>query len=396
MSDSSKPEPSEGRRDRRNHDRTIPDHRPSQWLTEFMVELGPIHEALDLPDLYAGIARAVIMALGADACLISVLDDDRDVLRDVAASVRPPTQLNRVAESYLLDGFPVTREVLRSGDPVEISLSDPHAHPTETRFLHELDFQRVLIHPLTIEGANIGTVEVYREEDRPFRFDDPKQIALITSYASTAHSRIRLTSQVDLHYTATIAALASALEARDPETNAHTGRIKDYAVALAEAMQVPPDVRRSVMLGSLLHDVGKIGIRDSILLKPGPLSPEEWSIMRTHPAVGEKMLSGVEFLRGALPVVRHHHERWDGAGYPDGLARHDIPIGARIVAVCDAFDAMTSDRPYRRAAPVDEATQTLLQGARTQWDPDCVGLLVDVIQSFGDGALNGAFVRYAS
>lgn len=377
-------------------DPTAKEQPPSRWLSELMAELSPIHEAHDLPDLYAGLARSIMRSLAADGCLVSLLSDDGDVLRDVAASVRPPTKLNSVAESYRLRDFPVTQQVIRSGSAVEISVSDPSAHATEKSFLDDLGFKRVLIHPLNVEGRTIGTVEAYRAVDRPFRADDPQLIALITTFADPAHARIRLASELESHYTATIAALASTLEARDPETNAHTGRIKDFAVALAEAMKVPAEIRQAVLLGALLHDVGKIGIPDAILLKDGPLSEDEWAVMKKHPQIGEKMLKDVDFLRPALPIVKHHHERWDGTGYPDRLAQEDIPLGARIVAVCDSFDAMTSDRPYRRALPLNLATQELLDGAGTQFDPTCAALLVEVVRSFGESGLDGAFVRYAT
>lgn len=368
----------------------------AQWLSEFIVDLGPIQEARDLPDLYAGLARCVVKALGADACLVSLLDGGGHILRDVAASVRPSHELNTVAASYLLKDFPVTDEVIRTGVPVWISRSDPDAHPSETDFLGEIGFHQVLICPLKVEGTTIGTVEAYRKSESPFGGDDPKQIGLIASFAASAHSRIRLAAELDTHYTATIAALASALEARDPATNAHTSRIKDYAVAIADAMQVAPEVRRAVRLGALLHDVGKIGIPDAILLKPRPLTPDEWAIMRTHPHVGEAMLKDVDFLKPALPIIRHHHERWDGAGYPDCIAGENIPLGARIVAVCDAFDAMTADRPYRHAMPVGMAIEELQNGAGSQFDPLCVQLLVGVVKSFGETILENAFVRYAS
>jgi HD-GYP domain-containing protein (c-di-GMP phosphodiesterase class II) len=187
----------------------------------------------------------------------------------------------------------------------------------------------------------------------------------------------------------------SALEARDPYTQKHTGRIRDMAMALAGSLQLPGEERRALRLGSILHDVGKIGVPDSILLKPGPLSEEEWEVMRTHPVVGEGMLRGMEFLAPALPIIRHHHERWDGSGYPDGLAGERIPRGARIVAVCDAFDAMTSDRPYRRALDSTAACRELLAQAGKQFDPTSAALLVEIVSDLGEGRLEERFIRYA-
>jgi HD-GYP domain-containing protein (c-di-GMP phosphodiesterase class II) len=167
-------------------------------------------------------------------------------------------------------------------------------------------------------------------------------------------------------------------------------------MALSVAMQLSGEQRRAVKLGSILHDVGKIGIPDAILRKPGKLTDEEWQVMKTHALVGEKMLHSVDFLRPALPIIRHHHERWDGGGYPDGVAGADIPIGARIVAVCDSFDAMTSDRPYRRAMSIQDAFNELLSCAGSQFDPKCAALLVDVVSHMGEQRLEERFVRYAS
>lgn len=365
-------------------------------MSDLMDELGPMQGAVELPDLFAALARAVVGALRADACLVSLLDQDRGVIRDIAASVVPPAKLNTVAEEYPLSDYPATQAVVYTGDSLEVSTSNPDADPAERRLLGELGFSRVLICRFALEGKAIATVETYRVEDRPFRRDDPRQIDLLCAFAGNAYSRIQLAAKLETHYTETIEALASALEAKDPYTQAHAGRIRDIASALGAAMKIPLEDRRAVRLGSILHDVGKIGIADSVLLKPGPLTDEEWTIMQSHPEIGERMLTGIDFLGPVLPVIRHHHERWDGRGYPDGLAGEEIPVAARIVSVCDAFDAMTSDRPYRKALPADAAFESLLQNSGTQFDPNCATLLVDVVSKMGDEHLEEKFIRYAS
>ena len=359
-------------------------------------DFAPMQQAIDLPGLYAGLARAVRRAVAADGCLISILNEDRTILRDVAASVATPAKLNVVAEEYPLSRFPLTKSVLETGNVVEVSVNDPDADPSERDFLVELGFQRCLISSLNVSEGAIGTIEVYRLSDKPFRQDDPSQIEVVAAFAASSYSRIQLAAKLESQYTATIEALTSALEARDPYTQAHTSRIRDIAVGMAVAMQVPEETRRSVHFGALLHDVGKIGVSDAILQKAGPLTDEEWAVMRQHPLIGERMLEKVEFLKSALPVVRHHHERWDGTGYPDGLARNEIPVGARIVAVCDAYDAMTSDRPYRKAMSSDRACEELLAHAGTQHDPLCTSLLVDVISKVGEEDIEERFVRYSS
>jgi HD-GYP domain-containing protein (c-di-GMP phosphodiesterase class II) len=358
--------------------------------------LEPMEEATDAGDLFAGLARATVSALKADACLVSLVDRERDVLRDVAASVVPPARLHAIAEEYALTEFPATRRVIETGAPLEVSVVDADADAAERSFLREAGFARVLITRIAFEANTVGTIETYRLLDHPFREDDVSRLEVLATFARNAHSRIQLAARLESHYTETIEALVSALEARDPYTQAHAGRIRDTASALAVAMQLPPDEKRAVKLGSILHDVGKIGISDAILLKPGPLTDEEWAIMRSHPLIGERMLTGIDFLSSALPVIRHHHERWDGAGYPDGIGAQHIPIGARIVAVCDAFDAMTSDRPYRPALALDVACEELLRGAGDQFDPTCASLLVDIVSHMGGERLEERFVRYAS
>ncbi|MBI4609553.1 MAG: response regulator, partial [Candidatus Rokubacteria bacterium] len=155
--------------------------------------------------------------------------------------------------------------------------------------------------------------------------------------------------ELQVTYWTTLEALGSALDTRDVGTEAHSRRVHGYALTTARAHGVPEELIKDIEHGVLLHDIGKIGIPDAILLKPGPLTPEEWKIMRTHPEVGRRLVERIPFLRQAAPIVYHHHERWDGTGYPLGLKGEQIPLGARIFAVVDAFDAMTFDRPYSKA-----------------------------------------------
>jgi len=179
-------------------------------------------------------------------------------------------------------------------------------------------------------------------------------------------------------YKETVAALASALESKDTGTRAHSQRVQRYALELSGSVGSDLVEDPSVEYGFLLHDVGKIGIPDRILQKPGPLNGGETRLMRTHTLLGEQMLGGVAFLQGeGLRVVRSHHERWDGSGYPDGLTGTDIPLSARIFAVADSLDAMTSDRPYRPALTWAEAGREIVGESRSQFDPAVVKAFVD-------------------
>ena len=173
-------------------------------------------------------------------------------------------------------------------------------------------------------------------------------------------------------YKSTLEALGSALDTRDVGTEAHSRRVHGYSMATAKEFGVPEHQLSDIAHGVLLHDIGKIGIPDAILLKPGPLTPEEWKVMRRHPEIGRRLIESIPFLREAVPIVYHHHERWDGSGYPLGLKGEDIPLGARIFAVVDAYDAMTYDRPYSKAIAVEDAKAEIHRCAGTHFDPTVV------------------------
>ena len=179
-------------------------------------------------------------------------------------------------------------------------------------------------------------------------------------------------------YEALLVALARALEAKDDETEGHSERVTAYALRLGRALGLRREALEDLRRGALLHDLGKIGIPDAVLRKPGPLTEEEKALMRTHPLIGDRILEGLPALQGARGVVRHHHERFDGRGYPEGLQGEEIPLLARIFAVVDAYDAMTSDRPYRRALSHGEALAAIAREAGKQFDPQVVRVFLRV------------------
>jgi len=173
-------------------------------------------------------------------------------------------------------------------------------------------------------------------------------------------------------YRSTLKALTTALETRDQETHGHSERVVSYSLRLGREYGLNREEMKALEFGSLLHDIGKIGVPDSILRKPGKLTDEEWVLMREHPMHGQQILRGIEFLQGAARVVAQHHEKWDGSGYPLGLQEHEIDVNARIFAVADAFDAITSDRVYRRGKSYEAAAQELDEWAGRQFDPKVV------------------------
>jgi putative two-component system response regulator len=184
-------------------------------------------------------------------------------------------------------------------------------------------------------------------------------------------------------------ALARAVEARDRHTIHHAERVGRYAEAIGAAHGLTPEDCELLYQGGVLHDLGKIAIPDAILLKPGPLTDEEFAVMKSHSVEGERICLSLRSIAHYLPIIRHHHERIDGAGYPDHLFGKDIPLGARIAAISDAWDAMVSDRPYRRGLDHEEALRRMRQGAGSQWDARLVRLFLDLL----DGGLSERVTR---
>ncbi len=179
--------------------------------------------------------------------------------------------------------------------------------------------------------------------------------------------------KLDNTYTFTLRALVTALDTRDEETQGHSMRVVHYTLKIARLMGITdPNISKVLEYGALLHDIGKIGIPDAILRKPGKLTTDEWVIMKQHPKIGYEILNRIEFLEEASIMVLHHHENFNGNGYPSGLKEEEIPIGSRIFAVADTMDAMTSDRPYRKALPLDAVSSELKKFSGQQFDPQVV------------------------
>ncbi len=178
--------------------------------------------------------------------------------------------------------------------------------------------------------------------------------------------------------------LAEALEAKDPYTKGHCGRTAVYAMALGRELKLSEVELETLEFGAFLHDIGKIGVKDSVLLKPGPLDDDEWKHMKIHPVVGYQIAVQLDMLKPMIACIRNHHERWDGSGYPDGLKGEAIPMLARIVCLADAYDAMATDRPYKRAIPIDECKIILRRQAGPQFDPHLVELFIqrEIMESF--------------
>jgi cyclic di-GMP phosphodiesterase len=199
-----------------------------------------------------------------------------------------------------------------------------------------------------------------------------RQELVTTIRSRLARSHQLLLAQLQQAYESSLIMLANAIELRDQYTGGHVERVRDYAAAIAAQLGWASTRLSHLQYGSILHDIGKIHILESVLSKPAQLNEDEWVEMRQHPIIGVEMIKNIPFLAPAIPVIRSHHERWDGAGYPDGLSGEDIPISARIVAVADSLDAMTTSRSYRVALKPVEAMQEVVNSSGSHFDPEIV------------------------
>ncbi|MRR07786.1 MAG: response regulator, partial [Deltaproteobacteria bacterium] len=233
--------------------------------------------------------------------------------------------------------------------------------------LKPFDIDRVL---LTIRNS----LEKQRllSENREYQANLEKQVEEQTRQIRTAME------DLNLAYNHTLTALVRALDAREKETGSHSERVMGYTMLLGETMGIQEKDLSVMARGALLHDIGKIGISDNILLKPAKLDEGEWRDMKRHPQLGYDILSGIKFLKGPAEMVLAHHERFDGSGYPNGLSRHDIPLGARIFSLVDTLDAMTSDRPYRMALPFNAVICEVERCRGTQFDPEIVDVFLSI------------------
>jgi HD-GYP domain-containing protein (c-di-GMP phosphodiesterase class II) len=258
-----------------------------------------------------------------------------------------------------------------------------------------MDVRSELVSPLWVGDQLWGAINLEALEAKAFDEDDARLVQTVADQVGSALRSALLYEQLDRAYIGTAEALAAALEAKDSYTAHHARSILEHADSVGLLLGLDDNARRVLRFAGIFHDIGKIAVPEMILNKRGPLDDSEWQIVERHTLVGEQILAPVEFLAAVRPLVRHEHERWDGSGYPDGLAGEAIPLGSRIILACDAYHAMTSDRPYRGAMPAPDARGELLCNAGTQFDPGVVEALLEVLAADDDSVaddLRGDYV----
>ncbi|MGQ9817537.1 MAG: HD domain-containing phosphohydrolase [bacterium] len=235
--------------------------------------------------------------------------------------------------------------------------------------------------PLKLGDKVIGVINIESYKKDAFNKQDEELLCLIANQAAIAIQNSQLYSSLKQSYLESIKTLVSAIEAKDPYTAGHSERVRKYAIRIAKRLKLSHQQIEELDYAGYLHDIGKIGISDSLLTKPKPLTQDEYKIIKEHPKIGYNILKHARHLSGACEIIRYEHERYDGAGYPNGLKRNEIPIGARIIAVADAYDAMTTDRPYRKALSKKEAIRRLRENSGTQFDPVVVRAFLKILNA---------------
>ena len=247
------------------------------------------------------------------------------------------------------------------------------------------DVRAELVVPLWVGGELWGAINIEETRRNAFDEDDARLVQTVSDQTGSALRSATLYERLDAAYVGTAEALAAALEAKDSYTASHSRAVVGRAREVGRKLGMKGEELRTLRLAAIFHDIGKIAVTEAILNKRGPLTAAERREIERHTEVGERILSAVDFLADVLPLVRHEHERWDGLGYPDGLSGEDIPLGSRIILACDAYDAMTTDRPYRAAMSESRARAELLRNAGAQFDERVVAALMQVLEA-GDGA----------
>ncbi|HEY9827694.1 MAG TPA: HD domain-containing phosphohydrolase, partial [Stenomitos sp.] len=326
-----------------------------------------------------------------DTTLEVILDNVKNELEIDAASIlllTPSTQILEYAAGvgFRTSAIEQARLKLGSGHAGQAALEyrtvicpDLTQSPADLGFSALTTAEGFVSHfvtPLIVKGQVKGVLEVFQRE--PFEpgpdwlayFETlATQTAIAIENASLFENLQRSNTELRLAYDATIEGWSRAMDLRDKETEGHTLRVTEMALRLADKMGMNENDKLNLRRGALLHDIGKMGVPDGILLKPGPLTDDEWKIMRQHPVYAFQMLSPIKYLQPALDIPCYHHEKWDGSGYPHGLKGETIPLAARVFAVIDVFDALIVDRPYRRAWPREKVLAYLQEQAGKHFDP---------------------------
>jgi len=328
--------------------------------------------------IYQKILSLALRLVNSDKGTLLIFDEESNEMNLVAklGMDLPEKITNHRGGHFLREGF--AGKILQEGKAIFVEDNEKDARflSLKERKYYPHRFAAV---PLKAKRGIIGVMNISLESE-PYPQEKLNLLSILAQQAAITLENIELYQNLQIFYFETVQTLSRAIDAKDAYTWEHADRSRRYARAIAEEMKLPEIMAKNVEYAALLHDVGKIGIEESILGKPGVLTSEEKEVVKKHPLIGKKLLAPISLLAPVVPMILYHHEWFNGQGYLEGLKGEEIPIGARIVALIDAWDAMTSDRPYRKAMPKEKAVEEIKKSAGTQFDPVVVNAFLRVLE----------------
>jgi len=326
------------------------------------------------------ITRLTSRLMHTDACILRLIGEDKKTLVANSSYCISDAFIEKIPMLKVSES--ICGMAVETKKPLAVYDVDRDSRVKYAELIKQEGFKSMLSVPVIFQDEVLGVISTYSKKPRHFTEEEIEVLSIFASQVAIAIQESKHYENLHMNYFNTIRALVLAIEAKDPYMRGHTERVTGYAIAVARVLKMPPPELEILRYAGEVHDVGKISIPDSILGKPGRLTPAERAIIELHPVKGEELLEPLEFLKPVRPIVRHHHERYDGRGYPDRLKKKEIPLLSRILACADAFDAMTSDRPYRiRKLTLEEALDEIRSNSGTQFDPCIARIFIRTIQS---------------
>lgn len=358
--------------------------RQSETLTRRVLELSVLYDtsrvlssSLDLKQSMNTVLESTLKVFNADIGCMSVFDEETGEL--VTGLCRAKSGVS--PEGRLFLERLVAERVVANEKTIRFDRFSTGKLPFSTKVMGNI--KSVLAVPIMLENKVIGAISAGNIKQVSFSDEDERLLLTLAGQTAVGLENAKLFENLENAYLETVKALAAAIDAKDSYTRGHSEQVAKYALMIADEMNLAESEKIAIKTAAYLHDIGKIGIGDEILLKEGILDEHEISIIRSHPLLGANILRSVTFPWKVVPAVLHHHEHYSGAGYPAGLKKREIPLGARILSLADAFDAITSDRPYRKARSMEKAVEEIKRCAGTQFDPNLVKLFVSTLNKHG-------------
>lgn len=336
-----------------------------------------ITSTLNLDEVLKLISRKAAKIMNASSCSLRLLDEAKQELV-LKCSYGLNSDFYRIKKSLKI-GESIAGKAVKNGKHFIVNDLQKERNYKFPHLARQRGLRSLVTVPLVQKNKIIGVLSIYNRKPGKYTDEDAMLLSMLASQAAIAIENARLYEQAETSYLNTIRTLSNIIDAKDSHTYGHSERVMEHSIEIAKEMGLSEHDKETLKYGSLLHDIGKIGIDVGILRKPSKLTDEEWKIMIMHPVLGSGIVEQIGFLNDLAPIILRHHERYDGKGYPGKLKKDKIPLGARILAITDAYESMVSDRPYRKALSLGKAREELLSNSGKQFDPKIVKVFVRML-----------------